>query len=129
MGTISINGLRLLGRHGVAEQERRVGNEFQVDIRLDVPCSDRAMASDSLADTINYARVVELVREEMSHPSALIEAVAGRIRRRLDAEFPGLIVSGEITVAKLAPPIPAQLTSVAFTTRWKVTIQPKDRHT
>ena len=118
MGTISIKGLRLLGRHGVAEQERRVGNEFQIDISIDVPLSDRAMETDALADTINYARVVELVREEMSHPHALIEAVAGRIRRRLDAEFPGLIASGEIPVAKLAPPIPAQLSSVAFTTRW-----------
>ena len=118
MGIISINGLRLLGRHGVAEQERRVGNEFQIDIRLDVPLSDRAMETDALTDTINYARVVELVREEMTQPNALIEAVAGRIRRRLDTEFPGLITSGEITVAKLAPPIPAQLSSVAFTTRW-----------
>ena len=41
MGTISIKGLRLLGRHGVAEQERRVGNEFQIDISIDVPLSDR----------------------------------------------------------------------------------------
>ncbi len=118
MESISINGLRLLGRHGVAEQERRVGNEFEINIRLDVPTSNRAMTTDLLDDTINYARVVEIVRDEMSHPSALIEAVAGRIRRRLDAEFPGLIAGGEITIAKLAPPIPVQLSSVSFATRW-----------
>lgn len=118
MGTISINGLRLLAHHGVAEQERRVGNEFELNICLDVPASDRAMESDLLDDTLNYARVVEIVRDEMARPSALIEAVAGRIRQRLDAEFPGMIAGGEITVAKLAPPIPVQLSSVAFTTRW-----------
>lgn len=118
MGIIAINGLRLWAKHGVFDQERRVGNEFEVTLRLDVPASDAAMDTDNLDDTINYAEVVEIIKSEMSIPSRLIEHVAGRIHRSLEARFPGQIAGGELTVSKLAPPIPAELVSVSFTTRW-----------
>lgn len=118
MGIISINGLKIYARHGVFDQERRVGNAFEVTLRLDVPASDAAMDSDNLGDTINYAEAVDIIKAEMAIPSKLIEHVAGRIRRRLEARFPGQIAAGELTVAKLAPPIPAELQSVSFTTRW-----------
>lgn len=118
MGVISITGLRLMARHGVMEQERRVGNEFEVDISLTVPMADRAMLTDSLEDTVNYARVVEIVKEEMSMPSRLIEAVAGRIRRRIADEFGPAVQRGSITISKIAPPISAQLQKVSFTTTW-----------
>lgn len=118
MGIISINGLKIRAKHGVYDQERRVGNDFVVTLRLDVPASDAAMDTDSLADTINYAAIVEIIKAEMAIPSSLIEHVAGRIRRALHARFPGQIAAGELTVAKLAPPIHAEVDSVSFTTKW-----------
>lgn len=118
MGIISINGLKVYARHGVYEQERKVGNDFEVDLHLDVPRSDDAMASDCLADTINYAEAVEIIKGEMAMPSRLLEHVAGRIRRRLEQAYPGQIAGGALTVAKLAPPISAELSSVSFTSRW-----------
>ena len=113
---IDIVDLRLRARHGVFDQERAVGNDFAVSARLHFPCPD-AIESDALDGTVNYAAAVDVIRREMSVPSQLLEHVAGRIRKALLAEWP-CITAGRITVAKLAPPIPAQLDRVAFTIEW-----------
>lgn len=116
---ISIRGLRLNGRHGVLDQERRVGNEFEIDIELVVPASEQAMLTDSLTDTVNYAEVVMMAKREMSIPSKLIEAVAGRIKNAIIDRYGSMIAAGSITISKLAPPIPAQLASVSYTCTWQ----------
>lgn len=118
METIEIMGLRLTGHIGVLEQERRVGNEFSVDIRIRITDVTAAMQSDSLADTVNYAEIVSIVKEQMSVPSRLLENVAARIRDSVCKRFPDKIAGGEVKVAKLAPPISAQLDYVAFSTSW-----------
>lgn len=118
METIEIKGLRMSGRIGVLEQERRVGNEFSIDINLRLTDVAAAMLSDSLADTVNYAEVVSIVKEQMSQASRLLENVAYRIRMAICERFPEKISGGYVTVAKLAPPIPAQLDFVSFTTSW-----------
>lgn len=115
MGRIAVNGLRLRAAHGVTEQERRVGNDFEVSVWVDVPRSERASVTDCLDDTINYAELVEIVKEQMSVPSVLIEHVAGRIARAVRSKYGVMISGGEVTVSKLAPPISAQLHSVSFT--------------
>lgn len=116
--------MRAIGHHGVTDQERRVGNEFEINLSVEVPNAYKAMASDNLSDTINYAELVEIVKHEMSVPSRLIENVAGRIRDAImqrwglmSADKP-YVAGGNITIAKLAPPIAAQLSSVSFTCKW-----------
>lgn len=116
MAVIEINGLRLYARHGVGEQERIVGNIFEVSLKLD--CNlERAMVSDCVTDTVNYAEVIETVKSEMSIPSKLIEHVAVRIRDAVRARFP-LVSGGSVRVAKLVPPVPCQLSSVSVTVSW-----------
>lgn len=118
MESIEIKGLRITGHHGVLEQERRVGNEFSIDIIIHLADVKEAMECDTLAHTVNYAEIVEIVKSQMAVPSRLLENVAARIRRAICDRFPGKISGGAVTVAKLAPPIPAQLDYVAFSTRW-----------
>ena len=60
METIEVKRLELWARHGVMEQERVVGNMFTVDVSLSVDLQ-RAMVSDSVEDTVNYAEVVDVV--------------------------------------------------------------------
>ncbi len=117
MGRITIEGLRLRAYHGVAEQERRVGNDFEVSMWMDVPMSDMAAMDDCLDHTINYARLVEIVKEQMARPSALIEHAAGRIARAIAEAYGEHIAVGEVTVSKMAPPIAAQLRRVSYTCR------------
>lgn len=116
-GTVEVNGLKLFARHGVFEQERTVGNKFEVTLRATYPM-ERAMTLDDLDGTLNYAEAVGIIKEQMAIPAALLEHVAWRIKEALCRRFP-LIESGEVRIAKLAPPIPAaELDSVAVTITW-----------
>lgn len=111
---IEIDGLRIRGRHGVFDQERRVGNDFEVSVSLVYPPALRAVESDNVEDTLSYARVIEIVRQVMAEPSDLLEHVAGRIYKAVIGEFPA-VTSGRITVSKPAPPVSAELTAARFT--------------
>ena len=116
METIEVNGLEVFARHGVGEQERKVGNMFTVDLQLNVDLS-RAMASDSVEDTVNYAEVIALVKSEMAVQSLLLENVVYRIKVAIVTKFPQ-VNGGMVRVAKLTPPIPCKVISVAVVTRW-----------
>ena len=112
--SIEINGLRLHCFHGVFEQERRVGADYEVSCRIDYPFGD----ADSLDGTVNYARAIEVIKEVMARPVDLIETAAWTIRRSLLDVFPG-ITGGMIRVSKLHPPVPnTQLASVAAVIAW-----------
>ncbi len=115
-GTIEINRLRLNARHGVLEQERTIGNTFEVTVHLHYPIGV-AMQYDNLNTTINYADVVQLIKDEMEIPSLLLENIAYRIKTKATTQYPK-ISGGYIKVAKIAPPISAQLESVAISIRW-----------
>ncbi len=114
---ILVDRLRIRANHGVFPQETVVGNVFEVSLRLSYPPSFEAMEDDNIGHALNYAEVVEIVRQVMATPSQLLENVAGRIRTALVGAFPA-IDGGEITVRKLTPPISAQLESVGFTFTW-----------
>ncbi|MDD6836772.1 MAG: dihydroneopterin aldolase [bacterium] len=99
---ITLQAMKFYAYHGVLEQERRVGNTFVVDLTLTAPL-EKVVQSDQLEDTINYAEVYELTKQEMNIPSQLLEHVAGRICRALRHHFPQ-IEQIEIRVSKLNPP-------------------------
>lgn len=110
---VEVDGLRVRARHGVMPQERLVGNEFEVSLSLEYPPALKAIKSDNVEDTLNYARAVEIVSRVMAEPSDLIEHVAGRIYEAIMKEFPE-VASGRIVVSKPAPPVPAELKAARF---------------
>ena len=110
---ISVKGLRVYARHGVDPQETLVGNTFTVDVTIRIPIP-AAVETDDVADTINYASIIEIIKDEMSQPSKLIEHVAGRIQHSICSAYPQ-VCGGEVTVAKLRPPVTAELDSASFT--------------
>ena len=114
--TIEISRLLLHGYHGVAGQERIVGNSFEISLSLRYPAQE-SLFTDDVTDTLNYAEVIEIVRTEMAIPSKLIEHVAGRIRNSLVEHFPK-IEGGMVKVAKLCPPCGVQLAEVACVVEW-----------
>lgn len=114
--SIVIEGLRIFARHGVLDQERRVGNDFELDIRLFFDASE-AMMSDDVAHTINYARVIDIIKSSMAEPSRLLEHATARIKQNLCAEFPA-ITSGSIALYKIHPPLSAQLGRTGFILNW-----------
>ena len=102
---IVLNNLRIYAYHGAMPQETVVGDWYIINLRLNVS-NEQATTTDSLDDTVNYAQVYKIVREEMATPSRLIEHVCGRIARRLLSDF-DMIDAVEISMLKLNPPIGA----------------------
>lgn len=103
MGKILVEGIRLYAYHGCMEEEGKVGRAFVVDITMDVDLK-RSSESDKLADTVDYVKVYEIVKEEMAIRSKLMEHVANRIHVALLKKYPQ-IQKAEVKVTKLAPPI------------------------
>lgn len=105
MGKVFVKNIRLHAFHGVLQQERVIGNDYLVSVS--VTCSlGNAVKSDSVEDTINYAAVYELVKEEMAVPSNLVEHVAGRIAQRVLERF-SLADDVTVEVVKINPPMGA----------------------
>lgn len=104
-GYIFLKDLRFHAFHGVMPQERKVGGDFLVSLRMGYDIS-KAMRTDEVSDTLNYAEVYALVRKEMEQPSALLERVAGRIAGALFASDPK-ILSIDLWLTKVNPPMGA----------------------
>lgn len=113
---IDIDRIEIYARHGVAAQERRVGNHFEVSLRLYYDAS-AAVATDDISHAVNYGEVIETVKAVMARPSALIEHVAGRIRDAVKQQYPA-VTGGSVTVAKTHPPVHARVQQVAVTLDW-----------
>ncbi|CDN32941.1 Dihydroneopterin aldolase [Mucinivorans hirudinis] len=110
---ITLENIELYAFHGCYEQEQRVGNRFRVDIYLTYD-AEKAAKSDNVADTINYLRAYEIVREQMLITSHILENVVDRILTKLGEEF-AEILRAEVRVAKLAPPLGGHLQGVSVT--------------
>ena len=102
-GVIELRKLNFFAYHGVLPEERKQGNTFVVDLSLEADLS-RAVYTDELSHTINYAAVYEVVKREMDIPSLLLEHVCGRIARTLLDEFVDL-QRVSVCVVKKNPPI------------------------
>ncbi len=96
--TIRLTGMTGFGYHGVEPWERRDGQRFVVDVEIGVR-SQAATASDDLADTVDYARVAEIVREEVEgEPVDLIERLGAAIADRVLEDT--LVARVAVTIAK-----------------------------
>lgn len=104
-GRVFVKNIRLHAFHGVMPQERITGNDYLVSVSAGCPLA-AAAESDSVDDTLNYAHIYNIVKEEMALQSNLVEHVAGRIGRRVLAEFP-LADNVRVEVVKLNPPMGA----------------------
>ena len=103
IGIIELEEMRFWAYHGCLESERSNGNLFLVDFRGELDMR-KAAGSDKLEDTVNYGLVYDLVKEEMSMPSDLLENVAGRIVRRIAERCPEF-VRFSVRVSKRRPPV------------------------
>lgn len=85
MIVVELDSLEVFGRHGVLEQERRDGQIFLYDVRLEV--SDAAL-SDRIEDAVDYRLVAECVREiSDSREFSLLEALAATVADAVLARF------------------------------------------
>ena len=103
--TVIISNLRFYAFHGVLSQEKSVGHNFIVSLRIDCDFS-QAVLHDKVAGTVDYGLVVEIVKKEMAVRSKLMEHLAGRILYALFNKFPQ-VTNVSITIMKENPPVNA----------------------
>lgn len=102
-GFISLNRLRFFARHGALEQERQTGGEFVVSVTVKTDFS-KALLTDEVNDTVNYAVLQQIISDEMKQPSQLLEHVAGRIAKSICDKF-NTIAELWVEIEKLNPPL------------------------
>ena len=80
---IRLEGMLFFGHHGARPEEQALGQHLSVDVTLEADLS-RARVSDSLADTLDYAKVHATVRAVVEGPSrSLLERLADEIAAKL----------------------------------------------
>jgi dihydroneopterin aldolase len=99
---IELRGLRFFAEHGMYAEERKVGNQFEID--LTVSYRVRKHVITSMEETVNYVEIYRIVEEEFAGHKHLLETCAMQICDKLHELFPE-IKRVDISIKKMNPPI------------------------
>lgn len=110
MDKIVIKGLEVFARHGVLKEENALGQKFIISAELF--CDTRSAGkSDKLENSVNYSKVCELIKKNMTENTyKLIETAAESIAEQILLDF-DKITGVKISVKKPWAPI---LTNVDY---------------
>ncbi|MDQ1682991.1 MAG: 7,8-dihydroneopterin aldolase/epimerase/oxygenase [Frankiaceae bacterium] len=112
---LTIHGLRVHGKHGVFEHERRDGQEFVIDATLELD-TRWAAASDELTDAVDYGVLAQRLADVVGgEPVALIERLAQMLADVCLTD--PRVAAAVVTVHKPQAPIPLPFGDVSVTIR------------
>jgi len=101
MFTITLHNLIFHSFHGVHEEEKILGNTFEVNVSLSfIP--DQQIKT--LEQTINYATVYEIIKTRMQVATPLLETLTADLAQEIQA-FDNRVKSISVSVEKKNPPI------------------------
>ncbi len=101
--TIELKGLHFFAYHGLYAEERKTGNEFEVNLIVSYQPSSGTITG--ISDTVHYVQLYDLLKIEMQKPRDLLETFVMEVAEIIHLSF-SQIKQIEITVSKLLPPIP-----------------------
>lgn len=111
---ISITGIKGFGFHGVFDFEKRDGQEFFIDLDIDLDLA-AASKSDNLSDSIDYGLLTAIAKEAIEKLRFdLIERLAGFVADTIKENFP-TVLSIAVTVHKPSAPVQESVTDIAVT--------------
>jgi dihydroneopterin aldolase len=114
-GRIHLKNMAFYGYHGHHPGESEQGQRFFVDVTLTVDFAG-AVATDQLADTVDYSRVYEVCRLIVeSRKVKLLETLSHRLMEAILEACPR-VQRVDLTVKKPSAPIPGVLDYVAVET-------------
>lgn len=109
---IILEDIKIYAYHGVLTEEAVIGNTYIIRAELHANL-EKALQSDDLRDTINYAEVNEIIHQEMAVRSELLEHVIGRIINKIEKTFPQITFI-KIKLTKTVPPMRGEMKGVSL---------------
>ncbi len=117
MYVMRMKNCAFFARHGVHDEEERLGQRFYVDAELTVRPSG-SLDSDAIETTVDYGVAFKEIEAIITgRRRFLIEALAMDVAKSLCARFPQ-IARAEITVRKPNAPVAGVLDHVEVTVVW-----------
>ena len=112
MGLITVEGIRVFAYHGHLPEEAKLGGHFIVNIWVTADTT-KVEKSDDLNDTVDYVKIIEIVKQQMAIRSDMIEHPARKI---VDAILPlQKVQKVKVEVQKITPPIDATFDKISVT--------------
>lgn len=112
---IHLHNLRFYSFHGVHEEEKILGGDYEVNISVGFEPATKAI--HHLNETLDYTSIFQMVKQRMSIPTPLLETIAMEISAALQDKFPS-VAKISISVKKLYPPINNFEGSVGVSFEW-----------
>jgi len=112
MGLITVEGIRVFAYHGHLQEEAVLGGHFIVNTWVEVDTSE-VEKTDDLNDTVDYVKIIEIVKEQMAIRSDMIEHPANRIVDSI--LLLNKVQKVKVEVEKIQPPIDASFDKISVT--------------
>jgi len=116
MGLITVEGIRVFGYHGHLPEEAVLGGHFIVNVWVEADTSE-VEKTDDLNHTVDYVKIIAIVKEQMAIRADMIEVPA----KRIVAAILTLNKVKKVTVEleKVLPPIDATFDKISVTSEGK----------
>lgn len=112
MISVELNDLTFHAFHGILEEERIVGNTYEVNCKVHV--YEGAEIVRRIDQTIDYAIIYSIIKNRMAVPTLLLETICMEIGKAIQEQFPDVKFIS-ITLKKMQPPIEGFSGSAAVT--------------
>lgn len=100
---IILEGMQFYGYHGRNEEERVLGQPFEVDLEAEIDLTAAGM-SDDISDSVSYTDLYRVAKRHVEGPGRdLVEAVAHAIASEILGSYP--VESVRVRLVKVRPPI------------------------
>ena len=116
MGLITIEGIRVFARHGHLPEESILGGHFVVNVWITADTLE-VEKTDDLNHTVDYVKIIEIVKQTMSIPAKMIEVPAKNIVNKI-LSLPK-VHKVKVEVEKIQPPIDATFDKISVTSEGK----------
>ena len=118
-GINKVEGIKIYSYHGHLPEEAILGGHFIVNVNVNADTS-KVEISDDLDDTVDYVKIIEIVKEEMSIRSSMIEHPAARIADKILLQK--YVIDVQVEVEKLNVPIAEIFNKISVTVKEKIII-------
>ena len=106
--------IRVYAYHGHLPEEATLGGHFIINVCVETDTS-QVEVSDNLKDTVDYVKLIEIVKNQMEIRAAMIEVPAKRI---VDTILTlNKVQKVKVEVEKVLPPINATFDKISVTVK------------